>query len=314
MRVLVTGSRGFIGGSLGRFFARSGHSVLGVGRASQPRPDWPGDYAQADVASADIDALVNDFLPEAILHAAGPASVAASFASPQEDLRASLVTWANTLEGARRAEAKPLVVFFSSAAVYGQPARIPVDESQPVAPISPYGFHKAACELLAREYAECFGQEILVCRLFSVFGPEQRRLLVWELYEKLRSPGDIAWLEGTGRESRDYLDVEDVGSAIEGLLRRRAALAQNECSIVNVGRGEETSVADLAEQLRDLIAPEKVVRWRGRPRPGDPLRWRADTTRLRALVPEWSPRPLSVALAECMRTWESQQEAASVGG
>jgi UDP-glucose 4-epimerase len=314
VRILVTGSRGFIGGSLGRSLARSGHAVLGVGRASQPPAGWPGGYEQADVASAHIGALVDDFRPEAILHAAGPASVAASFARPHEDLRASLLTWTNVLEGARRAETKPLVVFFSSAAVYGQPERLPVDEAQPVAPISPYGFHKVACELLAREYAECFGQEILVCRLFSVFGPEQRRLLVWELYEKLRTRADTAWLEGTGRESRDYLDVDDVCDALEGLLGQREALAQNGCSIVNVARGEEIRIAELAEQLRDLIAPETAVRWRGRPRPGDPLRWRADTTRLRTLVPEWSPRPLSVALEECMRTWESQQEAVDVGG
>jgi UDP-glucose 4-epimerase len=314
MRLLITGSRGFIGGSLGRFFARLGHSVLGIGRASQPLQDWPGEYEQADVTHADITKLVHDFHPDAVLHAAGPASVGASLANPQEDLRASLLPLANTLECVRRSGTRPLFVFFSSAAVYGQPARLPIDEAQPVAPISPYGFHKAACELLAREYGECFGEEILVCRLFSVFGPEQRRLLVWELYEQLRTPDDTAWLQGTGGESRDYLDVEDVGGAIEGLLRRRAALAEERCSIVNVARGEETSVAGLAEQLRDLVAPEKAVRWRGMPRPGDPRRWCADTTRLRALVPGWSPRPLPVALEECLQVWESQQDAVSVGG
>jgi UDP-glucose 4-epimerase len=313
VRLLITGSRGFIGGSLGRFFARLGYSVLGVGRASQPLQDWPGDYAQADVTHADITQLVHDFRPEAVLHAAGPASVGASLANPQEDLRASLLTLANTLECVRRSGTRPLFVFFSSAAVYGQPARLPVEEAQPIAPISPYGFHKAACELLAREYSECFGQETLVCRLFSVFGPEQRRLLVWELYEQLRRPGDTAWLQGTGGESRDYLDVEDVGSAVEGLLRRRASLAQNGCSILNVARGEETSVAVLAEQVRDLVAPDKDVRWHGMPRPGDPQRWCADTTRLRALVQDWSPRPLHAALEECLQIWESQQDAVTLG-
>ena len=312
MRLLITGSRGFIGGSLGRFFGRRDSSVLGVGRASQPPPDWPGEYVQADVAHADIADLVRDFRPEGVLHAAGPASVGGSFADPQEDLRASLLPSANILDCIRRSGARPLVVFFSSAAVYGQPERLPVDESQAVAPISPYGFHKAASELLAREYAECFGQEILVCRLFSVFGSEQRRLLVWELYEQLRSPSDTVWLEGTGEASRDYLDVRDIGDAVEALLQRRDALGGG-CSIVNVGRGEETPVAALAEQLRDRLAPEKDVRWRGRSRPGDPLRWCADTARLRALVPEWSPRPLSAALEECLRVWESQQDAVTVG-
>jgi UDP-glucose 4-epimerase len=302
VRVLVTGSRGFIGGSLGRSLAASGHEVLGLGRSSQPSAGWPGGYAQADVASADLTELLDRFRPDAILHAAGPASVSASFTSPHEDLRASLSTWANVLESVRRADVEPAVVLFSSAAVYGEPP-LPAAESGPLAPISPYGFHKAAAELLAREYAECFGLQVLVCRLFSVFGPRQRRLLVWELYERFRGPDDTVWLEGTGRESRDYLHVDDVAAALEGLLGN-AATERERCSIVNLGRGEETTVSDLAEQLRELLAPEKTVQWRGNARPGDPARWCADTSRLRTLVPAWSPQPLAHGLSECVAAWD----------
>jgi UDP-glucose 4-epimerase len=301
MRVLVTGSRGFIGGSVGRSLAAAGHGVLGLGRASQPPAGWPGGYAQGDVASADLAGLVDAFRPDAILHAAGPASVSASFATPQEDLRASLSTWANVLESVRRAESKPLVVFVSSAAVYGQPP-LPAAEDGPVAPISPYGFHKAACELVAHEYAECFGVRVLVCRLFSVFGARQRRLLVWELYERLRGEGDDVSLEGTGRESRDYLSVDDVAAALEGLLGSGAP--DGGCSVVNIGRGEETSVGDLATELRELLAPEKTVSWRGNARPGDPARWCADTSRLRALVPGWTPQPLAAGLRACVEAWD----------
>jgi UDP-glucose 4-epimerase len=302
VRILVTGSRGFIGGSVGRALAASGHEILGLGRASQPSAGWPGEYAQADVASADLTMLVDGFRPDAVLHAAGPASVAASFATPQEDLRASLSTWANVLDGARRADAGPVVVFFSSAAVYGQPA-LPAAETAPVAPISPYGFHKAACEVVAREYAECFGQRVIVCRLFSVFGPRQRRLLVWELYERLRGAGDTVWLDGTGLESRDYLHVDDVAAALEGLLAG-ARPDDGSCSIVNIGRGEETTVGDLAEELRRRLAPAKTVRWRGHARPGDPARWCADTSQLRALVPAWKPTPLFPGLAGCVEAWD----------
>lgn len=302
MRFLITGSRGFIGGSLGRSLAASGHEVLGLGRAAQPARGWPGGYAQADVAAADLAGLVDRFQADAVLHAAGPASVSASFASPQEDLRASLSTWANVLESVRRAELAPVVVFFSSAAVYGQPP-LPVGEGRPVAPISPYGFHKAGCELLAREYAECFDQQILVCRLFSVFGPRQRRLLVWELYKQFRGPGDAISLAGTGRESRDYLHVDDVAAAVEGLLEGGATTSGG-CSIVNVGRGVETVVGDLATELRELVAPEKEVHWQGHVRPGDPMNWCADTSRLLELVPGWTPQPLPRALRSCVEAWD----------
>lgn len=304
MRILVTGSSGFVGGDFGRYAARAGHEVLGVGRASQPAPGWPGGYEQADVASSDLSDLVASFRPELLLHAAGTASVAASFRHPLDDLRASALAWANVLDSVRRSGARPLVVFPSSAAVYGEARALPTPEDAPARPISPYGFHKAACELLAREYAECFRVRVLVCRLFSVFGESQRRLLVWELYRRLAGAGGDAWLEGTGRETRDYLHVEDAAAAMLGAAEALAAAPDPAgLTIVNVASGEETRVLDLAEAVRALVAPGKEVRCRGVARAGDPPRWRADTALLRALAPGWRPRPLAERLAQCVAAW-----------
>ena len=68
MRILITGSRGFLGGSVGRFAAANNHEVLGLGRSSQPEVDWPGDYIQADVANVDRSKIIRDFVPDVILH------------------------------------------------------------------------------------------------------------------------------------------------------------------------------------------------------------------------------------------------------
>jgi UDP-glucose 4-epimerase len=306
VRILVTGSSGFVGGAFGRYAARAGHDVLGVGRASQPGIDWPGRYAQADVAASDLSEMFDSYRPEILFHAAGTASVADSLRRPLDDLRASALTWANVLDSVRRTGARPLVVFPSSAAVYGDAAALPVAEDAPARPISPYGFHKAACELLAREYAECFGLDVLVCRLFSVFGETQRRLLVWELYRRLADADgadDAAWLEGTGEETRDYLHAEDASAAMLGLAEALAARGGGASAVVNVASGVETRVLDLAESLRALVAPAREVRCRGLARAGDPARWRADTRRLRSLAPGWSPRPLAERLAQCVAAW-----------
>lgn len=304
MRILVTGSGGFIGGSFGRFAADAGHELLGVGRASQPAPGWPGAHAQADVASSDLSDVINSFAPELLLHAAGTASVGASLTHPLDDLRASVLTWANVLDSVRRSGVRPLIIFPSSAAVYGDTGDSPAREDAAARPVSPYGFHKAACELLAREYAGCFGLRFVVCRLFSVFGEAQRRLLVWELYRQFASDAPEVWLEGTGEETRDYLHAEDASSA---LLELAAALARESaeggCRIVNVASGEETRVVELAERVRALVAPGKEVRCRGRARPGDPRRWRADTNSLRTLAPRWRPRPFAQRLAQCVAAW-----------
>ena len=308
MRILVTGSRGFIGGSFGRFAARAGHEVLGVGRATQAPPGWPGAYAQADVVSSDLSALVADFAPDLLLHAAGTASVGASLKAPLDDLRAALLTFANTLDSVRRSGSRPLVLFPSSAAVYGDTKGEPADEDSPLRPVSPYGFHKAACELLAREYAECFGLRVTVCRLFSVFGPAQRRLLVWELYRQLAGPAPVAWLQGTGEETRDYLHVEDASAALLALAEGggRGRSVDHQCLVVNVAGGQEINVLELARELRALVAPDKEVRCRGLNLPGDPRSWRADISRLRALAPGWQPPLLSQRLAECVAEWRAQ--------
>ena len=307
VRILITGSGGFVGGGFGRVAARAGHEVLGVGRASQPEVGWPGTHAQADVLTSDLSELVASYRPDVLLHAAGTASVSASFKYPLDDLRAAALTWANVLDAVRRAGTRPLLVFPSSAAVYGNPRRLPIREDAPSRPISPYGFHKAACELLAREYAECFGARVLVCRLFSVFGERQRRLLVWELYRQLAGPEPEAWLEGTGDETRDYLHVDDVASA---MLAIAETLAGEELGLmtVNVASGVETRVLDLAQRISALVAPDKEIRCRGAARTGDPARWLGRTALLRALAHGWRPLPFAERLAQCVEAWEEGED------
>jgi len=307
MKILITGSRGFIGGCLGRFAAHAGHEVLGVARASQPSRDWPGEYVQADVVYADVAGVIRGFQPDLVFHGAGTASVGASMAAPLDDLRAAVLTWANLLEGVRRSGCDPIVVFPSSAAVYGNPDRLPVREDCPAAPISPYGFHKAACELLAREYATCFGLQLLVARIFSVYGPTQQRLLVWELFEQCLNGDPVVSIQGTGDESRDYLYSEDVASAVLHAAERCRQDRQTRAyEVINVASGQETRCAALAEQIRKLVAPGKSIHCHGHQRRGDPLQWRAVISHLCELAPKWRPRPLSEGLAQCAAAWQSK--------
>jgi UDP-glucose 4-epimerase len=305
VKIIITGSNGFLGSSFGRHAAHHQHQVLGIARASQPAPGWTGEHAQADALNSDLAEIIKRFAPDVLLHAAGTASVGASLKSPLDDLRASVMTWANVLDSVRRSGVRPLVLFPSSAAVYGNPAEQPVREEMSNHPISPYGFHKSACELLAREYADCFGLRIIVCRFFSLFGAAQRRLFVWEIYRQLVSGN--AELEGTGKEIRDYLHIGDAASALLNLAK--VSIANNgagDLLTINVASGIETRMIDLAEQIRGLVAPQKEIRCRGHERPGDPNAWCADISRLRSLIPHWQPRPLTQGLAECLADWQSE--------
>ena len=307
MRWLITGCRGFIGGSLGRHLAARGDVVLGVGRSSQPDARWPGEYSGADVAQADLAPLIRDFAPDVIFHAAGSASVGASFAGPHDDLRATVQSFSNTLDSARRAGSHPLILFPSSAAVYGNPASLPVGEDAALAPVSPYGFHKVMCESLARQYATCFGLRVVIGRLFSVFGPLQRRLLVWEIHKQLVTGSPSVVLEGSGEETRDYLAIEDVAEAFAELARVEApSHATPEVVTVNIASGTPVAIMELARTVAAVHGSDAPVRCLGRIRPGDPLHWHADTRALRGRCASFQPRSLEQGLRECVQAWRTQ--------
>jgi UDP-glucose 4-epimerase len=304
MRILITGSTGFIGGSVGRFAARSGHEVMGIARRSQPEVGWTGSHAAADVAVADLAAIIQEFKPDAIFHGAGAASVSASMDSPLDDLRAAAMTWANLLDSVRRSKLRPMVVFPSSAAVYGNPPGLPVHEKSVPHPISPYGFHKLACELIAREYATCFGVDSIVCRIFSVLGSAQRRLLVWEIFEKIHSAQESIFLFGTGNESRDYLHVDDLASAVLALVDATPRNDEAICRVFNLASGTETRIADLAREMVRLTGSSKPIQYSGQLRRGDPARWCADMATTHAVIPAWKPRSLTASLEQCVAEWQ----------
>jgi UDP-glucose 4-epimerase len=303
VRLLITGISGFIGGSVGRYAARAGHVVMGTGRANDAAKGWTGLYARC-AGSDDLTSVIQEFRPDVVVNAAGTASVGASVDDPLNDFRSSVQTCIDVLDAVRRSGNRPLVVIPSSAAVYGNPASLPVAEDAALQPISPYGFHKAACELLAREYAECFGLNVLACRFFSVFGPAQHRLLVWEIYQQLAGPEQIAWLSGTGEETRDFLYIDDLAAALLALLEKSAG--PDKYVVLNVASGVETSVLQLAETIRDAVAPGKEIRCRGHERRNDPLRWRADVSRLATLLPSWRARTLDDGVAACTAAWQER--------
>lgn len=304
-KILITGSRGFVGQSVGRYALERGYEVLGLSRASQPASGWSGRHIRVDVGTDDISGVLKDFRPDIVVHAAGSASVADSIKDPASDFRATAMTFMNVLDGVRRSGVEPIVLQVSSAAVYGNPAHLPVGEDARAAPISPYGHHKLFCEMLASEYAQCYGISSVVCRIFSLFGPLQRRLLVWELYRQFVGPESRVELQGTGDETRDFLHVDDLSDA---LLRLGKVAPRNAATALNVASGVETSTRGLAEEIGSVLDSTKAVSCRGQSRPGDPDRWWADTAKLRSLVGEWRPASLREALSKTVRDWKASAD------
>jgi UDP-glucose 4-epimerase len=304
MRVLVTGARGFLGSTVGAVARQRGYAVHGIGRSAQPPEGWSSAYSWFDVASADLRPIVDKFEPDLIFHGAGSSSVEHSFKAPLEDFRASAVTLCNLLDAVRRSSRRPVVIFPSSAAVYGQPESLPVAESYRCQPISPYGVNKWQAETVAASYAKYFGLTVVNCRLFSLFGPTQKRLLVWELFRKVMGEGAEIELKGTGRETRDFLYADDAAN----LMLDLAASQRSEpagCSTFNVASGTECSVLEMVEIIQKLCGRSKPVRPAEATPTGDPERWHADMAQVKQLLPEWSAPQLGDRLRMTLKQWSS---------
>src|SRR5689334_21865804 len=119
MRILITGCTSFLGRSFTQIGSQQGHGILGISRSTRPAGS-PGEHLQRN-SLADLDPVIQDFAPDAILHVAGPASVSSSFSAPVDDMESSVLTWTHILDSVRRSGLAPVVVFPSSAAVYGNP-------------------------------------------------------------------------------------------------------------------------------------------------------------------------------------------------
>jgi UDP-glucose 4-epimerase len=308
--LLVTGVNGFVGGTIARAWRKSGGQVVGVVRSDGLRRSDKGLSVVSSVYSPqEIGDLIDRCAPDAVFHGVGTASVAASFTDTDQSLNANVETLCAVLEGVRRSRYRPRVFYPSSAAVYGEPDRLPVPESASIRPLSPYGQHKAMAELRAQDYAASFDVPVAILRVFSLFGPHQRRLLVRELFEQFRDRPAVT-IQGTGEETRDFLHEEDLAAMTFAVL----ACATERYVVLNVAAGQGTRIREVAETMRRLLGSTKDIHCANRSRPGDPLRWIADIRKLRDLLGDTAPADtydLEGRLAVTLKVWAAEPAVAA---
>jgi UDP-glucose 4-epimerase len=202
-----------------------------------------------------------------------------SIEDPAGDLGNNAGVTLDVLEAVRRGSPETPVVYTSSAAVYGSPTELPISEQTPIAPVSPYGVSKYAAEQYVSLYARLHGLRTASLRLFSVFGPGQRKQVVFDLIAKLAADPDRLEVIGLGSELRDFVFVEDVVAAAIAVMERAPLTGE----AYNVASGCGITIGELAGHVADLLGLAPVVSYTGEVRPGDALHWVADISRLRAL-------------------------------
>lgn len=284
-RMLILGSEGFIGSHLVKHFQDRSWEVTGVDQPVSSRHaisyhtcDLTREHSSWELYGSGFDACVN---------AAGNGEVQRAVSDPMYDYRTNAWLPFQLLEWIRVNHPACRLIQLSSAAVYGNPETLPVSESASIHPVSPYGWHKYMSEIMCREYFELYGIRSAVIRPFSVYGPGLRKQLLWDLAQKVYAVrGNPVELWGTGRETRDFIHVSDLVYAIELLLDQAPLQAET----YNVASGAEHTISDVAAMMLPLLEQHSDVRFNGQERPGNPIHWRADISRIRALgfEPRWS--------------------------
>jgi UDP-glucose 4-epimerase len=275
-RLLVTGAGGF----LGRYLIEEANAqqlkVMGVDRIPRPR-ELNCQWAECLLPSDPFESLVAETQPEVIIHAAGTASVQDSILHPLDDFKQNVFVFAHVLETVRGFAPSCRVILISSAAVYGNPQKMPVAESAATHPLSPYGYHKLLCELMGLQYAQVYGVKFAAARVFSAYGEGLRKQVLWDICQKILSGG--VDLSGTGDETRDFVHARDVAKGLFTLM----AHARFDGGIYNLANGEQVKIRDLAALLSQAMNRSVEIKFSGVNRQGDPLNWQADTHAIREL-------------------------------
>jgi len=278
--VLVTGVSGFIGRHVAQRFFDDRWTVFGIDTSP---PDTflssiLSRFYKMELPSDDLGSVLSSVDPQACVHCAGSASVGDSMADPGSDFDRSVLVTFNLLNSLRLFAPACRFLYPSSAAVYGNPLKLPVDEKQVPAPISPYGFHKLMCEQLAVEFHQIYGIPTTIVRIFSAYGEGLRRQVLYDICRKASSQ-KILRLHGTGNESRDFIHVSDVAQGMYLLIERSQCVGD----VYNLASGTETTIRKLQELIVDDLGVEIKVEFDGLVVPGNPLNWRADMSRLSAM-------------------------------
>lgn len=273
---MVLGAGGFLGRYICREYLQAGHRVVGVGR-SRSLPEETSDFVQGDLRELDLATLFAEEHPRWIINAAGGSSVGESFADPHGDWMKTVFVQARVLEALRQSEIDAFYIFLSSAAVYGEPTRLPIREEDPCKPISPYGMHKWQAEILQQEYGEHYGLRGATLRIFSAYGEGLRKQVVYELSQKIQQAATHLEVMGTGEETRDFIHAADVARAVNCIATKEAE------GIYNVASGQQTSIAELARALVERQKPDLQIVFSGRKKTGNPIQWHADVTKLRQM-------------------------------
>jgi UDP-glucose 4-epimerase len=247
MRIAVTGAAGQLGSYI-MDMASEGHELVGIDIEATKFPSHRPHMVKADIR--DREAMAEAFAGcDAVIHCAAQVSVVNSIKDPLNDLSQNVEGTINLLRSAAACGVGK-IIYISSAATYGNPVRIPIDEGHPLDPISPYGASKMSAEQYCRVFSVTEKLPYVVVRPFNFYSPRAdpkspysgviTRFVEWA------KRGEPLLVEGDGDQTRDFIHAEDVTRMV--LMAVTSDVAN---VTLNCGSGHGTSINELARTVVD---------------------------------------------------------------
>jgi UDP-glucose 4-epimerase len=316
---MVTGGAGYIGSHMVRLLVDRGDEVtvlddLSTGHADAVRG---AKLVRGDIADVSLTSKVlTEHRTEAVVHFAASSLVAESVANPLKYYARNVAGTVALLKAMRDASVEK-IVFSSTAAVYGNPQRLPIDEDHPKEPTNPYGSSKLAIERMLAECSAAYGTRAVSLRYFNAAGADAQAGLgerhdpethLIPLVLRAAAKGTPVSVFGTdyptrdGTCVRDYIHVTDLCDAHVQALDWLSAYPRYGC--FNLGNGDGATVLEVIEAARRVTRKEITVN-RAERRPGDPASLIADATKAKRVL-SWQPARVDIE-AIVRDAWEFEQ-------
>lgn len=255
MKILVTGGAGFIGSHVVDGYIKLGHKVVIIDDLSTGRREFinpKAKFYKADIRDRiKVEEIFNIEKPKILNHHGAQISVRDSVDDPIFDAGVNIIGLLNLLESAKKNKVKKIIFASSGGAVYGEAKKIPTPEDyKPLNPLSPYGISKLASEYYLNFYHKTYDIDYLALRYANVYGPRQNphgEAGVVAIFSLKLLKGENPIINGHGRQTRDYVYVEDVINA------NINALESEVTGVFNIGTGIETNVIEIFEGLKNTV-------------------------------------------------------------